>query len=56
MGIAVLEQAGAETARLFAAPPARPVKTVQLGKMWASPSPEGWRLQERLAPSWSAPS
>jgi polynucleotide 5'-hydroxyl-kinase GRC3/NOL9 len=32
--------------------PERPVRIVRLGKMWAVPGEGGWRLADRLQPSW----
>jgi polynucleotide 5'-hydroxyl-kinase GRC3/NOL9 len=52
MGVGVLERAEGGGLTMFAKPPPRPVHLLQLGKMWAEPSEDGWRLLERLGPSW----
>jgi polynucleotide 5'-hydroxyl-kinase GRC3/NOL9 len=49
MEIAVLTGAEGE---VYARRPKRPVAALRLGKMWAEPGADGWKLVERLAPAW----
>ena len=52
MSIGIVEHAGADALTLHGSRPPRPVRVVQLGKMWAAPSQNGWELLDRLSPSW----
>jgi hypothetical protein len=52
MRIGILDGAGDEGHVVLAAPPPRPPAAVMLGRIWAEPTPDGWRLLEPLAPSW----
>ena len=54
MAIGVLQQVKGETV-VFAAPGQSSIAMVQLGKMWARPSPAGWQLLEKLTPAWEHP-
>ncbi|HEX8579822.1 MAG TPA: Clp1/GlmU family protein [Allosphingosinicella sp.] len=52
MSIGIVEHAGADALTLHGSRPPRPVRIVQLGKMWAAHFPNGWELLDRLSPSW----
>ncbi|HEY0149772.1 MAG TPA: Clp1/GlmU family protein [Allosphingosinicella sp.] len=52
MSIGIVVHAGADGSTSYGSPPPRAVRTLQLGKMWAAPSPKGWELLDRLSPSW----
>jgi polynucleotide 5'-hydroxyl-kinase GRC3/NOL9 len=54
MCLAVLRGFGEAGVQLDAPPPPRPVELVRLGKMWAEPRTGGWKLLDKLSPSWSA--
>ena len=51
MSLAVLTCVGERAMTFSGRRPARPVRTVRLGKMWATPAAEGWSLLERLSPA-----
>jgi polynucleotide 5'-kinase involved in rRNA processing len=55
IGIGVLQEVGEEAVVFTACGPRSATAEVQLGKMWASPSPAGWQLLEKLTPSWQYP-
>jgi polynucleotide 5'-hydroxyl-kinase GRC3/NOL9 len=40
--------------RVHCPPPPRPPAILRLGKIWAEPAAEGWKLLERLSPAWAA--
>jgi polynucleotide 5'-hydroxyl-kinase GRC3/NOL9 len=50
--IGILEAVDEVTATIFARP--QHASILQLGKMWAEPGAGGWKLLERLTPSWQA--
>jgi polynucleotide 5'-kinase involved in rRNA processing len=52
MALGILETA--DPPRVFTSATG-PIARIRLGRMWAHPSPAGWKLQEKLAPSWQAP-
>jgi polynucleotide 5'-hydroxyl-kinase GRC3/NOL9 len=54
MCLALLQGVSEDAVHLEAPPPPRPVRLVRLGKMWAEPRPGGWKLLDKLSPSWSA--
>lgn len=49
--LGILQEVGVESV-VFAALADCAAAIVQLGKMWARPSRDGWQLLERLSPSW----
>lgn len=51
--IGILVDAGVDGVRVIA-PPGPSAETLRLGRMWAEPSAQGWRLLEKLRPSWVA--
>lgn len=54
MSLGVCAEFDGETTLIDAPPPPRPWRLVRLGRMWAEPQAEGgWRLLEKLSPSWS---
>jgi hypothetical protein len=55
IGIGVLQEVGEDTVVFTACGTRSATAEVQLGKMWASPSPAGWQLLEKLTPSWQYP-
>jgi polynucleotide 5'-hydroxyl-kinase GRC3/NOL9 len=42
-----------EPVKLLARPPIAQAAAIRLGKMWAEPAEGGWRLLDRLTPSWT---
>jgi polynucleotide 5'-hydroxyl-kinase GRC3/NOL9 len=42
-------------ANVLARGASRPVAALRLGKMWAQPHGEGWKLLDRLSPAWEPP-
>ncbi len=52
MALGVIERVDPETLQIRSHPPPRAVRYVRIGKMWAEPGGGGWRLIERLSPSW----
>ena len=51
----ILEAVEEGCLRIRAVAPERPVERVRLGRIWAEPEEGGWRLLERLSPSWVEP-
>lgn len=51
----VLEAVEEEGLRIRALAPERAVEMIRLGRMWAQPEENGWRLLEKLSPSWVEP-
>jgi hypothetical protein len=47
--LAILESA--DPLRVFTSATG-PVARLRLGRMWAQPSPAGWKLLEKLTPAW----
>jgi hypothetical protein len=37
---------------VYSSEPSLPVQMLQLGKIWVEPMPNGYKLLERLHPSW----
>jgi polynucleotide 5'-hydroxyl-kinase GRC3/NOL9 len=52
MEIAVLLGVEEDRVRLFARTPPRVARRILLGHMWADTGAEGWKLLDRLSPSW----
>jgi polynucleotide 5'-hydroxyl-kinase GRC3/NOL9 len=53
MVVGVLEEIGEEGLRVRCARPPRPPALLRLGRIWARPDPEGWRLLDKLDPAWT---
>jgi polynucleotide 5'-hydroxyl-kinase GRC3/NOL9 len=49
----ILEAVGEGCVRIRAVAPDRPIASLRLGMMWAEPTAGGWRLLEKLSPSWA---
>ncbi len=54
MILGVIERVDPETLQIRSRMPAGPVRYIRIGKMWAEPKGDGWRLLERLSRSWAA--
>jgi polynucleotide 5'-hydroxyl-kinase GRC3/NOL9 len=52
MSLGILLDAGAAGALVAAPALPRPPRRIRLGKMWAEPTPGGWKLLETLSPCW----
>jgi polynucleotide 5'-kinase involved in rRNA processing len=50
--IGILEEVGAGEMILFAPVNRRPIASILLGRMWAEPADQAWRLSESAWPSW----
>ena len=48
----ILEAVEEGCVRIRAVAPERPIESIRLGRMWAEPKEGGWRLLEKLSPSW----
>ena len=53
LSLGIPEQADGETIAVYSRMPARAIKLLQLGKIWAEPSDNGYKLLGHLTPSWS---
>ena len=53
MCLGILTGVHEDRALLEAPPPLRPVRLIRLGKMWAESGAGGWKLLDKLSPSWS---
>jgi polynucleotide 5'-hydroxyl-kinase GRC3/NOL9 len=51
----ILEAVEEGWVRIRAVAPERPIERIRLGRMWAEPEEGGWRLMEKLSPSWVSP-
>ena len=51
LSVGILQEVANEAVVIAERPTSLPV-AIQLGKMWAEPTPRGWRLLEQLSPSW----
>ena len=54
LAVGILQGAEGETLSVYTRGSTAEVRLVRLGKMWAEPKEGGWRLLERLSPSWGA--
>ena len=54
MEIGLVCDAGDDQVRLLSRQPARPVRRLRLGKMWAGQRGGEWQLLDALAPAWQA--
>jgi hypothetical protein len=52
MIVGVLEEIGAEGVHIRATPPPRPPALLRLGRIWARPDEDGWKLLDKLEPAW----
>jgi hypothetical protein len=52
LAVGILQGAEGETLSVYTRGSTAEVRLVRLGKMWAEPKEGGWRLLERLSPSW----
>lgn len=52
LSIGILEHSSGHAITVYARRPTEPLRLLQLGKIWAEPSGDGWKLLERLKPSW----
>jgi hypothetical protein len=52
LSLGILEHADRQNIIVHAPQPSEPVRLLQLGKIWAASDGDGWKLLERLKPSW----
>lgn len=55
MSVGILEELSPDGTHILAPPPSRGVALIRLGRMWAEPAGQGWKLLERRSPSWHLP-
>jgi hypothetical protein len=53
MTLGVIEHVDPETLQIRSRAPPRSVRYIRIGKMWAEPKGDRWRLLERLSRSWA---
>ena len=53
MAVGVLEEISEDGVRIRSAVPPRPPALLRLGRIWARPDADGWKLLDKLEPAWT---